>query len=329
MQMKLLKVLACPKCFGELSCSVTQAGESDEDVLTGTLTCEGCRNQYPIEESIPRFVEKENYADSFGYQWNLFNKEQIDSVNGTELSEKRLYSETGWTKEWLKDKWVLDAGCGAGRFLDVASQSEAEVVGVDLSNAVDASHKNLAGRRNVHLVQASIFELPFREGAFDGCYCIGVIQHTPDPHRALRSLPRVLKKAGRIAVTIYERKPWTLLNGKYLIRPVTKRLNKKALLGVIRGLMPVAFPITEVAFRIPFAGRLFMFVLPVANYVNESELNWRQRYDWAVMDTFDMLSPQYDRPQARQEVEAILSDEGIVNLRRLPNPGLNMVGQKG
>ena len=105
------------------------------------------RKQYPVENGIPRFVEIDNYASSFGYQWNRFKSEQIDSINGTRLSEKRFYSETQWTKEWMKGKWILDAGCGAGRFLDVASDSEAQVVGLDIIGAIDAAGSNVGGRR--------------------------------------------------------------------------------------------------------------------------------------------------------------------------------------
>ncbi len=328
MRLKLLEVLACPKCLCELSCAATET-YTDGEIIAGSLKCAQCANAYPIESGIPRFVGKENYTSSFGYQWNRFKSEQIDSVNGTELSGKRFYSETEWTKDWLAGKWILDAGCGAGRFLDVASQSSCEVVGVDMSNATDAARATLAGRKNVHLVQASIYELPFRSGAFDGCYCIGVIQHTPDPGKALRSLPRILKKGGRIAVTIYERKPWTRLNTKYLIRPVTKRLGKKALLSGIKGLMPILFPITEVAFRIPYLGRFFTFAIPIANYVNESELSMRQRYDWAILDTFDMLAPQYDQPQTQRDVEALLRGEKIEEMRRLNSSYVNVVGRKG
>jgi SAM-dependent methyltransferase len=180
----------------------------------------------------------------------------------------------------------------------------------------------------VHFVQASIFELPFRTGAFDGCYCIGVLQHTPDPGRAMQALPRVLKRDGAIAVTIYERKPWTLLYSKYLIRPVTKRLNDRLLLGLIKAVMPVVFPITEVTFRIPKLGKFFKFAIPVANYVDEPSLSWRQRYHWAILDTFDMLAPQYDQPQTLQEAEHALSGSGIAELKRLSNPGLNLVGRK-
>jgi len=328
MFLRLLELLACTKCLGELSCQAEEVS-SENEVQKGTLTCKQCGAVYPITAGIPRFVESDNYSASFGYQWNSFKAEQIDSVNGTGLSATRFYSETGWTPEWMRGKWILDVGCGAGRFLDVASRTECDVVGVDLSDATDAARTNLADSRNVHLVQASIYALPFRSGSFDGCYCIGVIQHTPDPEASLRALPGVLKEKGRLAVTIYERKPWTMLNAKYLVRPLTKRLNKKALLYSIKGLMPVLFPITEVAFRIPYLGRVFRHAIPVANYVDETRLTRRQRYGWAVLDTFDMLAPRYDQPRTQPEVETALRSAGIVNLKRLNNPGVNVVGEKG
>ena len=301
---------------------------SDGEIEKGRLECARCGSSYVVTAGIPRFINTDNYAASFGYQWNQFKSEQIDSINGTRLSTERFYSETEWTPDWLKGKWILDVGCGAGRFLDVASKNDCEVVGIDLSNATDAAKKTLAGRKNVHLVQGSIYELPFRDEVFDGVYCIGVIQHTPDPQKSWHSLPRVLKKGGRIAITAYELKRWTLLNAKYLIRPITKRLDKRILFGGIRGLMPVLFPLTEVAFRIPYFGRLFMHAIPVANYVNERQLNIRQRYHWAVMDTFDMLSPQYDQPQTQDRATRALVAEGIKEVRRLNNPGLNLVGHK-
>jgi 2-polyprenyl-3-methyl-5-hydroxy-6-metoxy-1,4-benzoquinol methylase/uncharacterized protein YbaR (Trm112 family) len=328
MHMKLLDVLACPDCGGTLRCSAIEMN-SEGEVLEGQLDCASGAHQFPIEHAIPRFVPRDNYAASFGYQWNKFKLEQIDSANGTGLSAKRFYSETGWTRDWLKDKWVLDAGCGAGRFVDVASNSEAEVVAFDISSAIDAAKANLAGRPNVHFVQASIYELPFRSGVFDGVYCIGVVQHTPDPQKTMESLPRVLRRGGRIAISAYERKPWTLLYGKYLVRPLTKRLNKESLLAGIKAIMPVLFPLTDVLFRIPLAGRLFRFTIPVANYVHERALTRKQRYQWAILDTFDMLSPQFDQPRTQQEVEQALASAGIVNIKRLPGHGAIFVGLKG
>lgn len=328
MQVKLLQLIVCPKCLGKLTCDTENLGP-DDDIKSGTLNCAGCQRVYSIVRGIPRFVTTDNYASSFGYQWNTFKGEQVDSINGTKLSTNRFYKETKWSPEWMRGKWILDAGCGAGRFLDVASHNDCEVVGVDITNSTDAARHTLGNRRNVHLVQASIYELPFRSGMFDACYCIGVIQHTPSPTRALRSLPRILKENGRLAVTIYERKKWTLLNTKYVIRPLTKRLNQKLLMNVIKMLMPFLFPLTEVLFRIPYLGRFFKFTIPVANYVNEPQLTLRQRYRWAVMDTFDMLAPQFDQPQTEEEATKTLIAAGLVHIERLKNPGLNLTGLKG
>src|SRR6187399_2609554 len=127
MQYKLLEILACPACKDELTCNA--ASTKENEVIEGDLTCSACSKTYQITAGIPRFVDAANYATSFGYQWNLFRKEQIDSHNGTTLSTDRFWTETGWTADEMKGKWVLDAGCGAGRFLDVASNTPGEIVG--------------------------------------------------------------------------------------------------------------------------------------------------------------------------------------------------------
>lgn len=324
MQRKLLEILVCPKCSGSLA--VTNSVE--QEIIEGVIICEKCNGEYAITNGIPRFVEPDNYGSSFGYQWNLFRKEQLDRYNGTTLSADRFWSETGWTREELKDKWMLDVGCGAGRFLDAASASGAQIVGIDISNAVDAAKSNLEGRKNVHLVQASIYELPFREGALDFVYCIGVIQHTPDPSASLNSIASVVKPGGEIAVTIYPRKLWTKLFSKYWFRPITKRLSKETLLKLIQGVMPIAFPVTDILFRLPGLGRVFTFLIPVANYVHEKQLSRDQRYAWAILDTFDMLSPHFDQPQTESEATSALAKGKIVEIQRLANAGLNLKGKK-
>ena len=123
-----------------------------------------------------------------------------------------------------------------------------------MSNAVDAARETLADRPNVHLVQGSILELPFRDGTIDGIYCIGVIQHTPDPPRAITELARVTTLSGRVALTAYERRRFTMLYSKYWLRPLTRRLSPTQLLGLIKLVMPLAFAVSEVLFRMPLLG---------------------------------------------------------------------------
>jgi SAM-dependent methyltransferase len=282
-------------------------------------------NSYPIRGGIPRFVGHADYAKSFGYQWNAFKREQLDSYSGLPLSEDRFRNETGWSDDWMAGKWILDAGCGAGRFLEIALRSSARIIGVDISNAVDAAAESLGQHTHLHLIQADLFHLPIRPASMDAVYSIGVIQHTPDPERAIDSLVAILRPGGRLALTMYERKPWTMLHSKYWLRRITTRIPQRALMSAIRALMPVLFPATEVLFRIPYLNTIARFAIPVANYV-DSGLPLRARYRWSLLDTFDMLAPTYDIPQRAFDLIHHLELCGMRDIFRTPHRSLNLIG---
>jgi len=327
MDLKLLKILRCTACYGQLTCHADLTDHKNR-VIDGILTCCDCHKTYPIIRSIPRFVEMENYGSSFGYQWNLYKYTQVDKFSGINHSEERFLTETQWTQESLKDNWVLDAGCGNGRFLEVCSRFDCDVVGIDISSAIDAAGELFKERDNVHLIQASIYELPFAKEFFDKCYSIGVIQHTPDPAKSVETLPQFLKQKGQLALTIYERKLVTPLYAKYWIRPLTKRLNQKVLLKSIKILSPVLFPVTDLLFRIPILNKIFKFIIPYANYVDMKKLSTKQRYEWAILDTFDMLSPAFDLPMTEREVRNSLEKVAMKNITRLDNLGLNVIAMR-
>ncbi len=111
MKIALLNRLQCPKCqTGELRLTATQ--KLDDEIVEGELNCVTCEQIYPIVRSIPRFVESENYASNFGFQWNRFRQTQLDSYSGTIISRDRFISQTAWTPEMLANSAVLEAGCG-------------------------------------------------------------------------------------------------------------------------------------------------------------------------------------------------------------------------
>lgn len=305
MRNELIAVLADPDTGEPLTLAdgaVTDGGE----IVEGTLATASGRT-WSIERGVPRFVKRDVYAGSFGFQWNRFARVQLDSANGSNGSRNRFLAEIPWSGD-IEGEWVVDAGCGTGRFAEVAASLGAHVVAVDLSDAVDAAHRNLIGQPRVHVVQADLRSLPAPQRSFRFLYSIGVLQHTPDPLASARRLVELLAPGGCFAFTIYGRKPWTKLYAKYWVRPVTKRLPKPILLRAIELVMPVLFPVTNLLFSIPLLGRAFRFLLPVANYPQRTDLSRQVRYQEAILDTFDMLSPAYDRPLTPTELRAAIAD---------------------
>lgn len=296
----LISHLSCPGCKRRLEVSGSQ------------LRCTTCSIDFPVIGEIPRFVPKENYAESFGLQWNRFASTQIDSKVGTTRSENRFREETLWDESQLAGKLVLDAGCGSGRFSEIALKLGASLIAVDYSSAVDASKQNLSAPNKL-IVQGDLAALPVLDQTFDFIYCIGVLQHTSEPARIVKELLRCLKIGGEITLTFYENSSWHVLwYSKYVIRPLTKRLPKTLLLKIIERTSPVWFPLTSFLFSLPGnLSRGFRFLIPIANYVEYKYANPKIARDEAILDTFDMLSPSYDKPIKKSEIHSWVADSGI------------------
>ena len=118
MKGSIIESLRCPHCHKKLGCEITKI--DCEEIKEGTLTCNNCFNKYLIRTYIPRFVEEKNYASSFGLEWNKHSRTQLDKFNGTNNYRDRFYQETNWNKVDLKNQKMLEAGCGAGKFTQIA-----------------------------------------------------------------------------------------------------------------------------------------------------------------------------------------------------------------
>jgi SAM-dependent methyltransferase len=322
---RLLEVLADPTTGTPLT--LEKARRRNDEIYEGELVSAATGSRFPIVRGIPRFVSDSNYTASFGLQWNLFRDTQVDSATGTHHSRNRFDAELGWTADDLRDRWVLDAGSGAGRFAEIAAARGGKVVALDASLAVEATADTLRPFPKADVVQANLLEPPFRAGTFDFAYSLGVIQHTPDRARAIAAVIRCVAPHGRFGFSIYARRPWTRFNTKYLIRPLTRRLQKQKLLSAIESSMPLLFPVTDKLFRLPLLGKLAKFTIPVANYVHDNQFTREQRYRESVLDTYDMLSPEYDAPMIWQEVDDVLKRAGALRWEFRTTVPINVLGE--
>ena len=278
----------------------------------GNALADGNGASFPIIDGIPRICEPSNYANSFGKQWNQFRLTQLDA-EGQALSRQRFFAETAWSPAQLAGADVLEVGSGAGRFTRVVLEdTRANLYSVDYSNAVEA---NLTNNRDVasdrlHLFQASITDLPFADGSFDKVFCLGVLQHTPSFEASVRALIRKAKTGGEIVVDFYAvRRWWTKFNAKYLLRPVTRRMPHDRLLRLIEAnvgwLVAAHKGLTKAGL-----GVLTRFLPVVDLRTIPASLTPEQQREWAILDTFDMFSPEHDHPQRLSAVAEMFRRNG-------------------
>jgi SAM-dependent methyltransferase len=310
--------ICCPACGSQL---VRR--------LEAELTCSNCGTRYPVLNGIPRFVPEENYSASFGFQWNLHAQTQLDRYNGLDISKDRFFSQTEWTSRELVGKTVLECGSGAGRFTDVISNTGATLYTIDYSDAVDANARNNSDRDQVFFAQASLYELPFLKNYFDFVVCLGVIQHTPDPAASIRAMVEHLKPGGRFCFDAYAA-PMSYLHPRHLMRPVTTRMSKEGLYSIVSRWAPRLLPVSTALHKVPKVGEYLARLIPVANWRQNIKLPHESMYrEWAILDTFDWLSPAYEKPQSRKSLENALEMLPVNNVEIVRSRGLYVVrGEK-
>jgi SAM-dependent methyltransferase len=109
--------------------------------------------------------------------------------------------------EWLKPSSgdvILDGGCGRGFYLNFISHaSRARILGIEIDYPViKVARKRLSNRDGVSVANASLFDLPIASNSIDKALLSEVLEHVDDDVAALRSVKRVLKGGGLIAITV-------------------------------------------------------------------------------------------------------------------------------
>lgn len=303
MKTRLLDLLACPSCGADLD--LHAEAWSGEDVETGRLTCSQCSTEYRIERGVPRFVSDDQYVGNFSLEWTVHRQTQLDSSQGRTESREAFADKAALGPEDLKGAVVLDVGCGTGRFAEIAASYGAEVVCIDLSYAVDSAYANLGHLPNVHVVQGSVFDMPFKPGSFDVAYSLGVLHHTPDTHLAFKSMLPFVAPGGTVAIWVY----WTQMAGRLsaTMREVTTRLPDRVLYKLCQTLVP---PIR----------RWQQFDSLLGKAARRLTISQSEHLDEAILDTFDWYSPKYQWLHDWEEVRGWFEEADFADIQKLSFP---------
>ena len=317
MKKNFLKILVCPKCKSDLSLAVQKADK--EEIVSGTLTCAKCRNTYPIVNSIPRMLLDDFFNDkrqkktqeSFGYQWVQFSKMVVD------FKDNFLNYIYPINEKFFQRKLGLDAGCGFGRHIFNAASFGAEMVGLDISLAIESSYENTKHLQNVHLVQGDIYHPPFREETFDFAYSIGVLHHLPDPENGFKSVVSLIKKDGVVFIWVYSKvRKFTnfLLD---LVRIVTCHLPHKLLKYVCLFIALVEFCLVIYPYKI-ISGVFVINKIMEKIYSRRIKLYAKYPFQVCYADWFDRLSAPIRFYYCAEDMQRWLNGLKLKNLSISP-----------
>ena len=295
--------------------SATSEDCDNGEIAEGGLQCSYCQVIVPIVRNLPRFVSTESYAGNFGFQWNRFDTIQVDKVMRNDLSRERFYKTTGWPTR-MEGQRILEAGCGAGRFTQLALETGAEVFSFDLSSAVEAAWRNNVSAPRLSMFQASIYEIPLRKASFDKIFCMGVLQHCPDVAAAFRSLLPFLRPGGEVVIDVYE-KETGFPSLKRIARPILTPLGTERIYKLLTWVIPPAFELKKALHRIPAIGPHIGKLIPIGPVSHAPRLIYtdEELKQVKILSALDMYSPVYDQPQSMDAVQQWFDDAGLVEVK--------------
>ena len=130
----------------------------------------------------------------------------------------------------VKDKKVLDVGCGGGILAEALSELGANVTGIDASEntiGVAKSHSRSIGSDVIYIqntIEEYISSHPNEK--FDVITCLEMLEHVPSPNEIIKSCSNLLKDDGNIFFSTINRNPrsylFAVIGAEYILNLLPK-----------------------------------------------------------------------------------------------------------
>ncbi len=261
---------------------------------------------------MPQTRERTDVIEGFGDEWARFDQSVVAEEERATAFD--AYFDVFPWDELPENPTGFDLGCGSGRWAAHVAPRVGTLHCVDPSDAIDVARRNLANHDNIVFHRRTAAGLPFEPGSMDFGYTLGVLHHVADSEGALKAAVRTLKPGAPLLVYLYyafdNRPRWFrgLWRVSDVVRRVVSRQPNAIRHAVCDGLAgAVYYPLARGA---AVAERIHINVdhWPLSAYRHRSFYAMRT-------DALDRFGTRLEKRYTREEMEALLRDAGLVNIR--------------
>lgn len=184
---------------------------------------EAIQQKYP---GLLQYVEKKNRKTrkSFTQEWGLFNyeKDKVWDADATGMLN-RFLQETDETRESLRGKLILDAGCGNGLLNQYIAGCGATILGMDFSQSIERAWQQNQFAQAL-FIQGDVQYPPVSFEAFDIVHSSGVLICTNNTELSFSCIDPCVKEGGKMSVWLYHPRKDFIHNCFNFIRKFTSKL---------------------------------------------------------------------------------------------------------
>ncbi len=249
---------------------------------------------------------------SFGEEWLKFQHFSDEMIVRCGEEYFDLVSEDILNKQ----SYVLDIGCGTGRWTKYLTGRAGFIEAVDPSNSIFAADNLLENIPNVRLTKAAIESIPFNDETFDFVMSVGVLHHTPNPAKAMIDCVKKVKKGGYFYCYLYhnlESKNWfskALFWSGELVRKVVCRLPMRTKASVCDVIAVIVYLplIVWVRFLILLGFKKTALKMPLGAYHNKSFFIIRN-------DSLDKFGTRLEHRYSKEDILTMMQQAGLTDVR--------------
>ena len=159
-------------------------------------------------------INQDQTKKAFSEKWTYAHENGVINNNNFLDDQKKWFLKLyGFSteielKKFLKDKIILDAGCGIGYKTSwIADLSEnSTVIGIDISDSINIAAAKYKEQENLFFVKGDISNTKFKHNVFDLVICDQVLMHTEKPNLTLKHLSKLVNKNGFLFYYFYREK---------------------------------------------------------------------------------------------------------------------------